>query len=50
MYFAPSQFGFSSAESSMNRYWVQVSPQTSQPFSRASAIGSTAGWQETWTT
>ena len=25
----------------MNRYCVQVSPQTSQPFSRASAIGST---------
>ena len=34
----------------MNRYWVQVSPQTSQPFSRASAIGSTDGWHETWTT
>ena len=50
MYFAPSQSGFSSAVSSTNRYCVQVSPQTSQPFSRASAIGSTAGWQETWTT
>ena len=36
--------------SSMNRYWVQVSPQTSQPFSRASAIGSIDSLQETWTT
>ena len=29
---------------------MHVSPQTFQPFSRASAIGSTAGWHETWTT
>jgi hypothetical protein len=29
---------------------VHVSPQTSQPFSRASAIGSTASLHETWTT
>ena len=50
MYFAPSKLGCSSAVSSMNRYCVHVSPWTSQPFSRASAIGSTAGWQETWTT
>src|SRR6184192_3885113 len=34
----------------MNRYWVHVSPQTSQPLSRASAIGSTDSAQETWTT
>ena len=34
----------------MKKYWVHVSPQTSQPFSRASAIGSTDSLQETWTT
>ena len=50
MYFAPSQFGASIIDSSTKKYWVHVSPQTFQPFSRASAIGSTAGWQETWTT
>ena len=43
MYFAPSKFGFSIMVSSMKKYWVHVSPQTFQPFSRASAIGSTAG-------
>ena len=34
----------------MKKYCVQVSPQTFQPFSRASAIGSTDSWHETWTT
>ena len=34
----------------MKKYCVHVSPQTFQPFSRASSIGSTASWQETWTT
>ena len=34
----------------MKKYCVHVSPQTSQPFSRASAIGSTDSWHETWTT
>ena len=50
MYFPPSKPGWSSELSSMKRYCVQVSPHTSQPFSRASWMGSTAGWQETWTT
>ena len=50
MYFAPSKPGWSSADSSMNRYCVHVSPQTSQPFSRAIAIGSIDSWHETWTT
>src|SRR5215475_3626998 len=34
----------------MKKYWVQVSPQTSQPSSRARAMGSTASLHETWTT
>ena len=34
----------------MKKYCVQVSPQTSQPFSPGGAIGSTASLQETWTT
>src|SRR6184192_2454686 len=34
----------------MKKYWVHVSPQTSQPFSRASAIGSIDSLHETWTT
>ena len=34
----------------MKKYCVQVSPQTSQPCSRARAIGSTASLHETWTT
>ena len=50
MYLPPSKPGWSSADSSMNRYWVHVSPHVSQPFSRASAIGSIDSAQETWTT
>src|ERR687887_2847852 len=50
MYFAPSNPGWSSADSSTKKYCVQVSPQTSQPFSRASAIGSTDSLQDTCTT
>ena len=34
----------------MKKYCVHVSPQMSQPFSRAWAIGSIASLQETWTT
>ena len=49
-YFAPSKSGLAMSSSEVKKYWVQVSPQTSQPFSRASAIGSTASRQVTWTT
>jgi hypothetical protein len=49
-YFAPSKFGWSRYESSMKKYCVHVSPQMSQPFSRAIAIGSTDSAHETWTT
>ena len=34
----------------MKKYCVHVSPKTFQPFSRASAIGSTDSAHETWTT
>ena len=34
----------------MKKYCVQVSPQTFQPFSRASAIGSADSWHDTCTT
>ena len=34
----------------MKKYCVQVSPQTSQPLSRARAIGSIDSLHETWTT
>ena len=50
MYLPPSKSGWSSADSSMNRYCVQVSPKTFQPFSRAIAIGSIDSLHETWTT
>src|SRR5213075_1545010 len=49
-YFAPSKFGRSRNVKSTKKYCVHVSPHTSQPFSRASAIGSTASLHETWTT
>ena len=38
------------SSSELKKYCVQVSPQTSQPVSRARAIGSTASRQVTWTT
>src|SRR3954468_22846449 len=44
-YFAPSKSGFSMSSSELKKYCVQVSPHTSQPASRARAIGSTASRQ-----
>ncbi len=49
-YFAPSKFGFAMSSRLLKKYCVHVSPQTFQPFSRASAIGSTASLQVTCTT
>src|SRR4051794_25408219 len=49
-YLAPSKFGRSRKLWSTKKYCVHVSPQTSQPFSRASWIGSTDSLQETCTT
>ena len=49
-YFAPSKFGLSRNDWSMKKYWVHVSPQISQPFSRAIAIGSTDSAHDTCTT
>ena len=49
-YFAPSKSGFAMSSSEVKKYCVHVSPHTSQPFSRASAIGSTDSLHETWTT
>ena len=48
--FAPSKSGRSRNDWSMKKYCVQVSPWTSQPFSRAIAIGSADSLHETCTT
>ena len=49
-YLAPPKSGSSRSVMSVKKYCVHVSPQTSQPFARAAAIGSTASLQVTWTT
>jgi hypothetical protein len=49
-YFAPAKSGSSSADSSTNRYCVQVSPQTARPAALARPMASIAGSHDTWTT